>query len=103
MSEPTRERVEVWWHDAATENGWTSERELLADSNRTIQMRSLGYLLSETEKHVVIAMTRYTDEAVTGPPEIIRKVAEVLSVPRGWMERIDYLDRPREDTTPGGA
>ena len=94
MSEPTRERVEVWWQDAATENGWLAEKDILADPNRTIQMRSLGYLLSDTEKHVVIAMSRYTDDAVTGPPELVRKVAEVLSVPRGWIERIAYIDRP---------
>lgn len=92
---PTRERVEIFWTDAATENGWVSEKEILADPNRTIPMQSLGYLLSDTEKHVVIAMSRYTDDAVTGPPELVRKVAEVLSVPRGWIERLEYIDRQK--------
>jgi hypothetical protein len=80
--------VEVWWDDAAAlTHGWKTKEEFERESIKPEIMISVGFLLKETEDHVIIAMDLDKDGASNQRSQI----------PKGMMRKLKIL-RPADST-----
>ena len=69
----SHELIEVLWDDSATAGHW-QEADL---KSKPMKCRTAGYLLRETKKYVVIALTVASDGGTISP----------LAIPKGCITR----------------
>jgi hypothetical protein len=83
-------RVEVVWYDAYDMSSWMSRVEMArffpSDHKGKLQ-RSRGWLYTEDENKVVIAMT-WSSEVDRDDEE---SLAGVLAIPKGWV--VEVIDQ----------
>ena len=84
---PTYPLVLVEWLDAHTVDPWTAFEEL-ADAD-TMACQTVGWLLKDTEKSVIVVPHRTTQE---GSPF----GSGAIEIPRGCVTRVYRLIDPRE-------
>ena len=83
MNSPDKSLVVVVWHDAHSEQSWTSVEEL--DSDPYV-VRTAGYLLPDAKPgHVVIAQSVGPDGALDG----------VLQIPVGMVQETILVGHPQ--------
>lgn len=74
--------IEVWWDDAAAlTHGWKTREEFEKESIKPEVMISVGFLLKETDDHIIIAMDLDRDGASNQRSQI----------PKGMMKNLRVL------------
>ena len=77
----THPRVEVEWEDAASEDRWQEMDEAVVGLSRPWLVRSIGYLIHDTEDGVILA----------GSVDPEDSVCMTLKIPRGMIKEITPL------------
>lgn len=70
--------VEVVWEDSFVIKGWQEPDAWKEHVDYSLTIRSLGYILSKTKEHILIAQSIDRNG----------KVADLLSIPRGSIKNI---------------
>ena len=74
-------RVEVEWEDSTIlQGGWEQISDILQRAKRAPRIRSVGFILADTERRLVIAASVHGSEA-----------AGVTVIPRGQIVKVKRL------------
>ena len=85
---PLTKRVEVEWMDSCATGGWKSVETHLKNSGLLI-CRTLGYLVEETEVHLLIAQSQSHDT---------KNVSDTIAIPRAMVRRFRRIPSAWKDT-----
>lgn len=72
--------IEIHWDDAATDHGWEHSDDVVASENIAI---TIGWLVKENDKHLVIASTVCDDGSCNGRINIPKGMVVKKKVLRG--------------------
>ncbi len=73
---------QIDWNDAGLTTGWQA---LDGVEHGTSKVRSVGYLIEKTDKHVALAQSLATTSTKT------KLVDAIMTIPRGWITRMKRL------------
>ena len=74
--------VEVLWHDAHSDGGsWMEPHAWLETIDSPYVVRSVGYLLRDSKREIVIAQSK-TDKG---------RISDTITIPRGMVRRVTRL------------
>lgn len=80
--------VRVWWHDAQDAGDtWVSESDAEQWAEKTCQIRSLGWLVSKTEKYLTLAGDW---------DEVDKNYGRLTKIPTGMVQRIEEISSGKE-------
>jgi len=81
--------VEVLWVDSFTEDKWASRSEYLDAVSKfdTMQHRSVGYLLDETERSITLVQSIAADHGAEDA------MADAICIPLRAVDRVRLIER----------
>lgn len=83
--------AEIWWEDAAAlESGWLSKEESTKQESVNTLVRSVGFIVQETEEHVIYCSDVDHEGETNGRSKI----------PKAMIRKIRHLGGPRKKKTP---
>ena len=73
--------VQVTWRDATSNHGWYTLPEILKDATLLTECQTVGYLVRNDRRHVVVAQGR-TEHG---------KLSELWAIPRSLVSKVDTV------------